>query len=96
MDQMVKEVLSALDTQFMYSMLMNIVAFIFAMVILFVMMNKVYHNDTWWKIIKVALVILGLVVLVILLNSIFVFSDAIQTLKETYETLIYNTGSKSV
>ena len=93
---MINELLDALDTQFMYSMLMNIVAFIFAIVTLFVILNKVYHNDTWWQITRVALVILGLVVLLILLNAIFVFSDAIQTLKETYDLLIYNTGMKSV
>jgi cobalamin biosynthesis protein CobD/CbiB len=96
MDELVKSVLSELELRYTVSIILNMASLTGAIIMLYLVLKSFINNHILRKALQSTIVVIGLVILVILLQSILDFSYVIQTLKTVYETLTYETGQKSV
>jgi len=96
MDELVKAVLDELQTRYVTSVIMNMFATVGSIVMLYVVLKSFNDYPKTVKALRITIVVIGLVVLVIMLQTIFDFSYAIETLKTVFETLTYETGQRSV
>jgi len=96
MDELVKSVLDELELRYVMATMLNIMSLIGAVITLYLVLKRIDISVVLRKSLRFTIVVIGLVVIVIMLQSIFDFSYAIQTLKTVFESIIYETGQKSV